>query len=68
MRKETIQILRDRRFIMLFLGSDLRPVICLLLCRLQTVYHLPLAVVDQSRDAKSRAFVQALVNSQYFDT
>src|SRR5262245_56499819 len=33
-----------------------------------TVYHLPLAVADQSRDAKSRAFVQALVNSQYFDT
>src|SRR5262249_27388449 len=32
-----------------------------------TVYHLPLAVVDQSRDRKSREFLQALVNSQYFD-
>lgn len=31
------------------------------------VYHIPLAVVDQSRDRKSREFVQALVNSQYFD-
>jgi ABC-2 type transport system permease protein len=32
-----------------------------------SVYHIPLAVADQSDDRKSREFVQALVNSQYFD-
>jgi ABC-2 type transport system permease protein len=32
-----------------------------------TVYHLPTAIVDQSQDQKSRAFVQALINSTYFD-
>ena len=32
-----------------------------------TVYHLPMAVVDQSNDPKSRQFITAMVNSQYFD-
>ncbi len=32
-----------------------------------TVYHLPTAIVDQSYDSQSRGFIQALVNSQYFD-
>ncbi|MCB0189900.1 MAG: ABC transporter permease, partial [Caldilineaceae bacterium] len=31
------------------------------------VYHIPLVVVDQSQDRKSREFIQALVVSQYFD-
>ncbi|HVN15415.1 MAG TPA: ABC transporter permease, partial [Anaerolineales bacterium] len=32
-----------------------------------TVYHIPTAVVDQSQSKESRDFIQALVNSQYFD-
>src|SRR5438477_9490997 len=32
-----------------------------------TVYHMPTAIVDQSRDRKSREFIDAMVNSQYFD-
>ncbi|MGA7193286.1 MAG: ABC transporter permease [Anaerolineales bacterium] len=66
-RKETIQILRDRRFIMLFLGLTFVQLFVYSYSASKTVYHLPLAVVDQSRDPTSRAFVQALVNSQYFN-
>ncbi len=66
-RKETIQILRDRRFIMLFLGLAFVQLFIYGYSASKTVYHMPLAVVDQSRDTKSRDFVQALVNSQYFD-
>jgi ABC-2 type transport system permease protein len=66
-RKETIQILRDRRFIMLFLGLAFVQLFIYGYSASKTVYHLPLAVVDQSRDTKSRAFVKALENSQYFD-
>lgn len=66
-RKETIQILRDRRFIALILSMTLVQLFVYSYAASQTIYHLPMAVVDQSQDANSRAFVQALINSQYFD-
>ncbi len=66
-RKEIIQILRDRRFIMLFLGLAFVQLFVYGYSASKTVYHLPLAVVDQSQSTDSRDFVQALVNSQYFD-
>ena len=66
-RKETIQILRDRRFIFLFLGLTFIQLFLYSYSASRTVYHMPLAMVDQSRDPTSAAFVQALVNSQYFD-
>ena len=66
--KETIQILRDRRFILLFLGLAFVQLFIYGYSASKTVYHLPLAVVDQSQDPQSRAFIQALVNSQFFDT
>ncbi len=66
-RKEIIQILRDRRFIALFLGLAFVQLFVYGYSASKTVYHLPLAVVDQSQSADSQAFVQALVNSQYFD-
>ena len=66
-RKETIQILRDRRFIVLFLGLAFVQLFIYGYSASKTVYHMPLGVVDQSRDDKSKAFVQALVNSQYFN-
>ena len=66
-RKETIQILRDRRFILLFLGLTFVQLFVYSYSASRTVYHLPLAVVDQSQDPTSRAFIQALINSQYFD-
>jgi len=66
-RKEIIQILRDRRFIMLFLGLAFVQLFVYGYSASKTVYHLPLAVVDESRSTDSRAFVEAVVNSQYFD-
>jgi ABC-2 type transport system permease protein len=67
-RKETIQILRDRRFILLFLGLTFVQLFVYSYSASRTVYHLPMAVMDQSRDPDSRALIQALVNSQYFNT
>jgi ABC-2 type transport system permease protein len=67
-RKETTQLLRDRRLLLFILGLPIMQLILYGYAAHLTVYHLPLAVVDQSRDARSREFVQALVNSQYFDT
>jgi len=66
-RKETIQMLRDRRSLALILGLPLVELFLFAYTANLTIYHLPTAIVDQSRDRTSRAFVQALVNSQYFD-
>ncbi len=66
-RKETIQLLRDRRLVAFILGLPLLELFLYGYAAQLTVYHLPLAVVDQSGDSQSRQFVQALVNSQYFD-
>lgn len=66
-RKETIQLLRDRRGWLLILGLPLIQLFLYAYAANTSVYHIPLAVADQSRDRKSREFIQALVNSQYFD-
>ncbi|HVO43080.1 MAG TPA: ABC transporter permease [Aggregatilineales bacterium] len=66
-RKETTQLLRDRRMLLFLLGLPLIQLALYGYAAHLTVYHLPLAIVDQSHDRKSREFVQALVNSQYFD-
>ena len=66
-RKETIQLLRDRRYIGLTLAISLVQIFLYSYAANMTVLHLPMAVVDQSRDTQSRDLVQALVNSQYFD-
>lgn len=65
-RKETIQILRDRRFIALFLAIAMGQLFMYGYSASKTVYHIPLAVADQSNSAQSRDFVQALLDSQYF--
>ena len=66
-RKEVTQLLRDRRALAFMLGLPLLQLFLYAYAVNTTVYHIPLAVVDQSQDAKSRSFIQALVNSQYFD-
>jgi ABC-2 type transport system permease protein len=66
-RKETTQLLRDRRGLLLILGLPLIQLFLYAYAANTSVYHIPLAVADQSRDHKSREFIQALVNSQYFD-
>jgi ABC-2 type transport system permease protein len=67
MRKETIELLRDRRGLFLILGLPLIQLFLYAYAANTAVYHIPLAVADQSNDRKSREFIQALVNSQYFD-
>ncbi len=66
-RKETIQLLRDRRFLILTLCMTLAQLFIYGYAVSMSVYHLPMAVVDQSQDDNSREFIRALVNSQYFD-
>lgn len=66
-RKEVTQLLRDRRGLALMLGLPLLQLFLYAYAVNTSVYHIPTALVDQSRDRKSREFVQALVNSQYFD-
>ena len=65
-RKETTQLVRDRRGLSLFLGLAFLQLFLYAYAVNTSVYHIPLAVADQSNDRKSREFVEALVNSQYF--
>jgi ABC-2 type transport system permease protein len=66
-QKETSQLLRDFRTLLFIVGLPLIELFLFAYAVSLTVYHLPLAVADQSRDEQSRGFIQALVNSQYFD-
>lgn len=66
-QKETSQLLRDVRTLLFIVGLPLIELFLFAYAVSLTVYHLPMAVADQSRDKQSRDFVQALVNSQYFD-
>ncbi len=64
--KETIQVLRDYRTLVM---TFLLPLFELLLFALAvhlTVDHIPLALLDQSKDTQSRGFVQSLLSSGYF--
>ncbi len=64
--KETVQLLRDRRTLVM---TFILPIIELLLFAVAvhlTVDHIPLALFDQSKDEQSRALVQSLTNSHYF--
>lgn len=66
--KETVQILRDRRTLILFFLLPLIELFLFAYAVSITVTHLPTAVVDQSLDSRSRDFINALVNSGNFDT
>jgi ABC-2 type transport system permease protein len=66
-QKETAQLLRDRRTLLYIVGLPLMELFLFAYAVSLTVYHLPTAVADQSQDMQSRVFIQALVNSQYFD-
>ena len=66
-QKETSQLLRDRRNLSYIIGLPLMELFLFAYAVSLTVYHLPTAIADQSQDAQSRAYIQALVDSQYFD-
>lgn len=67
MQKEFVHILRDRRTLAILVGM---PIVQLLLFGYainMNVDHIPLIVADQSLDAASRAYVNAMAVSGYFD-
>jgi ABC-2 type transport system permease protein len=66
-RREVIQLLRDRWLLLFVLGIPILELVLYGYAAHLTVTHIPLAVLDQSHDRPSREFVQAMVNSQYFD-
>ena len=65
--KEAAQLLRDRRTLMMVFGLPLIELFLFGYAVSLTVYHIPTAIVDQNKSPESRDFIQALVNSQYFD-
>lgn len=66
-RKEAMQLLRDRRTLMMILGLPLIQLFLFAYALRLTVDHLPTALVDQSHDVQSRALIESLENSGYFD-
>lgn len=66
-RKEFIQIGRDRRTLALILALPAMQLLLFGYAIKTTVDHIPAVVLDQAQDRSSRAFVAALLNSGYFD-
>ena len=65
--KETVQILRDRRTLILFFALPLIELFLFAYAVSLTITHLPTGVFDQSQDTRSRDFLKTLVNSGSFD-
>ncbi len=68
MRKEFIQVLRDKRMCFIVFGA---PIVQLLVFGFAVTFdiqHIPLAVVDYDRSPASRKLASSLSNTVYFDT
>ena len=66
-QKEFAQALRDRPTMAIMLTMPLLMLVIFGYAMSTQIRHIPTVVVDQSLDPYSRAYVDALVNSQYFD-
>jgi ABC-2 type transport system permease protein len=66
-QKEFIAIVRDRGTLMMILFVPLVQLLLFGYAINMNVDHIPLVVADQSLDAASRAYVEAMVSSSYFD-
>jgi ABC-2 type transport system permease protein len=66
-RKETSQMLRDRSTLGIALLMPILQIILFGFAISMNVRHIPTVVADQSMDSASRAYLNSLVNSQYFD-
>lgn len=66
-QKETIQLLRDRRTLIIVLSIPFIELFLFAYAVEMTVDHIPTAVADMSLDAQSRALIDALETSGYFD-
>jgi ABC-2 type transport system permease protein len=67
LQKEFIQTLRDRGTLILMLSMPLLQLFLLGYAVDMNVEHIPTIVADQSLDAHSLAYVNAMINTQYFD-
>ena len=67
MRKEMIQVWRDRRTLLLILFLPFLQMLLFAYAVRLTVDHIATAVADLSRDAQSQALINALTLSGYFD-
>jgi ABC-2 type transport system permease protein len=65
--KEMVQLLRDRRTLLLLFALPIIQLFLFAYAVSLTVDHLPTAIFDQSNDPRSRDVIQSLVNSGYFD-
>jgi ABC-2 type transport system permease protein len=67
MQKEFVQTLRDRRTLMIQLSLPMLQLFLFGYAISMNVNHVPTIVADQSLDSASRAYVDALSSSNYFD-
>ncbi len=67
LQKEFIQTLRDRGTLLLMLSMPILQLFLLGYAVDMNVEHIPTVVADQSLDDYSLGYVNALVNTQYFD-
>jgi ABC-2 type transport system permease protein len=67
MQKEFIQTFRDRRTLRVLLALPLVQLLLFAYAININVSHVPTVVADQSMDTASRAFIDALTTSNYFD-
>ena len=67
MRKEMIQVWRDKRTLLLILFLPFVQMLLFAYAVRLTVDHIATAVADLSRDAQSQALINALTLSGYFD-
>ncbi len=66
-QKETIQLLRDWRTLVIMLVLPLLMLFLFAYAVTLTVDHIPTAVADMSLDTQSQAFIDALAVSEFFD-
>ena len=66
-RKEFIQIRRDRRTLAMVLALPIMELLLFGYGINTVVDHIPTIVFDESADARSRALIAAFENSDYFD-
>lgn len=67
MRKEFIQVTRDRSTMAIMISLPLLQLILFGYAINMNVTHIPVVISDQSLDSESRAYVDELSNSNYFD-
>lgn len=66
-QKDLIQILRDRATLVILMIAPILQLTLYSAAIHTDVKHIPVVVADQSMSAQSRAYLESLVDSEYFD-